>query len=115
MGVWRALCNLTPVEHADLGQRERLPFPADAGVGDDADDDGVVASLDDVGHAALEPGWDVNEDGRAGLLRLILIAVQPVALDRRGLEEGEGDVLLSRLEDADRARAGAGLAGGDGV
>src|SRR5438270_10390158 len=81
-----------PEEH----QRATLELLA---LPDLAEEDRVVATLEHLAHAAVEPGHHAVDHRRAGLHRLVAQAVElVVAL----LRERHGQLLLPRGQDVDR-------------
>ena len=79
-----------------------------AGVDHLGDEHGVVAAADGVGHPALEPIGQVDQDGSAGFwAALEAEAVERVPLDGGGAEEGLPHIKLVFPEHVDGEGAGA--------
>ena len=105
---------LPPVEDvvAKLGHRQDGFVGAafgvffDIGVDHLADDDVVVAALDDLDDPTLDRGDGVVEDRCAGRAGAVGLAADPLALFLDRLEEGEGGRFLATTEDVEGETAG---------
>jgi len=92
-----------PVGHAGGAEQQRGDaLVADTGVDDLGHEDRVVTPADGVGHPALEPVGQVDEEGSAGLwAALEAEAVERVPLDGGRAEEGLPYIKLVFAEDTD--------------
>lgn len=97
------------VVHSGAAEEQRRDtLVANSRVDDLGDEHGVIPPADRVGDPALEPVGEVDEDGSAGLwAALEAEAVEGVALDHGGPEEGLPYIKLVFPQDVDGEGAGA--------